>query len=315
MSRKKGKANQREIICRHGGACLNDIAPTPKKPNVQGEWCERGVTCNRTSDPMRDELGLSELEERISINSQLLKSWNKWTRSPYCQCTYSSGQKPSKEYCRHCNRPTTPESETGLTTHEIEEGERIRRLRAGRAWIVIFENTVRAAEVALKLLIKATGPAPKGEVPTYGKHDLRALWGKVPACAKHEVLAEMLFGTYETNSIHVISAAGEAITEPLSIREQPIFDKFGKEFNSIRYAWDELPDKGIEDINESAQKWPDPINLYYLHSATQAVASVLLRQPWNSDAPGFRWNRKVQLFLGMDDSNFHTDWPRAYIDE
>ena len=315
MSRKKRKANQREIICRYGGACLNDIAPTPKKSNVQREWCEKGITCNRPSDPMRDEIGLSELEERLWLNFRLLKSWNEWTRSPYCQCSYSSGQRPSTEYCRHCNRPVTPESARALTAVENEEHERIRRLRAGRTWIVVYENTVRAAEVALKLLIKATGPAPEGEAPTYGKHDLRALWEKVPVCAKDEVRAEMRFGPYEANSIHVISAAGEAITETLSIQEQPIFDKFGQEFNSIRYAWDELPDKGVDGINESAQKWPDPINLYYLHSATEAVASVLQRQPWNSDTQVPRWNRRVQLFLGLDDSNFHTDWPSTYIDE
>ena len=315
MKRETNKANQREIICRYGDTCLNDGAPSPITSTVKREWCKRGATCNRPHNHIRDELGISELEERLALNSQLLSSWNKWTRSPYCQCIYSSGQKPSGEYCKHCNRPMTPESARGLNAVEFEEHERIRRLRAGRSWIVVYENIVRAAEVGLKLLIKATGPAPEGEVPTYGKHDLRALWEKVPACAKDEVRAEMLFGPYEANSIHVISAVGEAITEPLSIREQPIFDKFGWEFNSIRYAWDELPDKGVDGINESAQKWPDPINLYYLHSASQAVASVLQGQPWNSDTQDVRWNRRVQLFLGLDDSSFFTDWPRAYIDE
>ena len=273
-------------MCRYRDTSLSDSAPPPKEPKGQQEWCKWGETCNRPSDHIRDELGLSELEERISINFQLLESWNKWTRSPYCQCTYSSGQRPSREYCRHCNRPTTPESETGLNTVEIEEGERIRRLRAGRTWIVIYENTVRAAEVALKLLIKATGPAPEGDVPTYGKHDLRALWEKVPACARNEVYAELLVGPYEANSSHVISPTGENITEPFSIQEQPVFDKFGKEFDGVRYAWDELPKKGIDSTNESAQQWPDPMNLYYLHSATEAVASVLLRQPWNSRHTG-----------------------------
>ena len=249
------------------------------------------------------------------LNFRLLKSWNEWTRSPYCQCTYSSGQRPSTDYCGHCKRPMTPESARALTAAEFEEHQRIRRLRAARSWTVVYENTVRAAEVALKLLIKATGPAPEGEVPTYGKHDLRSLWEIVPVCAKDKVRAEMLLGPHEANSIHVISAAGEAITEPLSIREQPIFDKFGQEFNSIRYAWEELPDKGVDGVNESAQKWPDPIILFYLHSATEAVASVLQMQPWNSDTPDPRWNRKVQLFLGLDDSNFHTDWPSTYIDE
>ena len=315
MSRKKRATNQREIVCRYKGGCLNDIAPTSAKLNARREWCEKGVTCNRPSDPMRDEIGLSELEERLSLNFRLLKSWNEWIRSPYCQCSYSSGQRPSTEYCRHCNRPMTPESARASTVVELEEHQRIRRLRAGRSWIVVYENTVRAAEVALKLLIKATGPAPEGEVPTYGKHDLRALWEIVPVCAKNKVCEEILFGPYEANSIHVISAAGESITEPLSIRGQPIFDKFGPEFNSIRYAWDELPNKGVEVINKSAQKWPDPITLYYLHSATEAVASVLQRQPWNSDTQDPRWNRSVQLLLGLDDSSFHTDWPKAYIDE
>ena len=181
MSRKKRKANQREIICRYGGACLNDIAPTPKKSNVQREWCEKGVTCNRPSDPMRDEIGLSELEERLWLNFGLLKSWNEWTRSPYCQCSYSSGQRPSTEYCRHCNRPVTPESARALTAVENEEHERIRRLRAGRTWIVVYENTVRAAEVALKLLIKATGPAPEGEAPHLRKARPQGIVGESPS--------------------------------------------------------------------------------------------------------------------------------------
>ena len=56
------------------------------------------------------------------------------------------------------------------------EGERMRRLRAGPMWVMAHENTVRTAELALKLLIKAVAPAPAGQRPEFGKHDLSALW-------------------------------------------------------------------------------------------------------------------------------------------
>jgi len=205
-----------------------------------------------------------------------------------------------------------PDSLPGI---DRNESERIRRLRAGPTWIPVYENTVRAAELALKLLIVATAPAPKDELLRVGKHNLRELWNQVPKCAKEELDAEIFGNHHFENLPHTITDTGELVSDPLPLSEQPVFDKFGEEFNSLRYAWDNLARKGLDEVNESAMKWPDPINLYYLHCATEAILSLLQRHPWDLDYRATRWDRRVQLALGLDDSTYHTDWPASYIQE
>lgn len=208
-----------------------------------------------------------------------------------------------------------PDTEIGLNAAEFKEHERIRRLRAGPTWIVVFEYTVRAAELALKLLIKATGPAPEGQLPKYGKHNLRALWGQLPPCTKHDILAEMQVNTFDASNPRVITAAGETVANPFPVQERPVFEKFGKEFDDVRHAWDKLPDGGIDKFNELAWEWPNPIELYYLHSWTQGVLSVLRRKSWDSGTKRARWDREVRLSPGLDDSSFHSAWPSTYMDE
>ena len=311
--------SQPTIVCRYNGMDkYGNPRPPDRRLKDEEEWCRRRVTCNRPLDPQRDDLGLYELEERRSLNVALLKQWNTWLRSPYCQCTYSSGHPPTTGSCRFCIRPMNPESVNDLTTLggiDVKEFERIRRLRAGPTWLVVYENVVRAAELALKLLIKATGPAPEGQTPPFGKHNLRELWKKIPACAKAQVCMEIYANSDEGRNPHVITSIGEPITEPLPLSEQPVFDKFGEEFDSIRYTWDKLSTLGTDKVNELAQKWPDPINLYYLYLGTGAVLSVLQRRPWDTEAKYTRWDRRVQLLLGLDESAYHSDWPRTYISE
>ena len=169
--------------------------------------------------------------------------------------------------------------------------------------------------LGLKLLINATGPAPENELPQYGRHNLHALWNQVPKCAKDEVQLAIYANCHDEQGPHAITATGELTSEPLPIAEQPVFDKFGQEFDSVRYVWDNLSRKGIAEVNELAKKWPDPINLYYLYSATGAVLSVLQRHPWDSEGGHARWDRRVQLLVGLDESTYHTDWPPRYIVE
>ena len=312
-------ASNQEIICPYSSLDTEDDAPGDAK-NLEGhqKWCTKGVTCNRPSNPVRDDIGFYELQERQSLNAQLLRSWNGWTRSPYCQCTYSTGHPPETERCRSCNRPMNPQAADELPDHlgiDREESERIRRLRAGSTWVVVYENTVRAAELALKLLIKATGPAPEGQSPSFGRHNLKALWEQLPPCTKHLIYMEIFANSHDISSPHIITATGEKKTEHLLLQDQPVFDRFGEEFNTIRYAWDKLPDQGIEKFNESAQKWPNQIDLYYLYFGTQAALSVLQRQPWDTSTVNTRWNRRVQISLGLEESHFHSDWPPTYIDE
>ena len=84
--------NQRTIVCGYNDFDeYGNPLPPDRRLNDQQEWCKRGVTCNRPPNPQRDDLGLYELEERRWLNAALLKQWNTWLRSPYCQCTYSSG--------------------------------------------------------------------------------------------------------------------------------------------------------------------------------------------------------------------------------
>ena len=211
-----------------------------------------------------------------------------------------------------------PESTVSLDSYSVmdsNEYERIRRLRAAPTWVPVYENTVRAAELALKLLIVATAPAPKDECPKAGKHNLRELWNQVPECAKEELDVEIFGNQHFEYRPHTITAMGQLVSDPLPTSEQPVFHKFGEEFDSVRYAWDNLARKGLDEVNESATKWPDPINLYYLHCATEAVLSLLQRRPWDSDYRATRWDRRVQLALGLDDSTYHTDWPPSYIQE
>ena len=308
-----------EIVCRNSG--IDEEGQHPYESKNLGdheEWCTKGVTCKRPSDPKRDDIGFYELEERQSLNDQLLRSWNRWARSPYCQCTYSTDHPPETERCSSCNRPMNPQAADELPDHpgiDREESERTRRSRAGPTWIVVYENTVRAAEVALKLLIKAAGPAPEGQPPSFGKHNLKALWEQLPPCMKHEVRMEIFANSHDRSGPHVITATGEKITEPLPLQDQPVFDRFGEEFNDVRYAWDKLTELGIERINEYARDWPDPIHLYYLYLGTQTVLSVLKRQPWNSHNENPRANTRVQVSLGLDESHFHSDWPPTYIVE
>ena len=308
-----------EVICRYAGHDgYGKVLYSDKNLKGNQKWCERGTICNRPWDPQRDDLGLYELEERQTLNFKLLEAWNTWLRSPYCQCNYSSGHRPITEYCRHCIRPMTAESSKELDRLSVvdsSEHERIRRLRAGPTWIVVHENIVRAAELALKLLINATGPAPENELPKYGKHNLQALWEQVPKCAKDQVAFEGFGNPHYEQCPHTITAAGEIASPPQPLTEQPVFDKFGEEFDSVRYAWDDLARRGIDEVNKLAQKWPDPINLYYLHSATGAVLAVLQRHPWDSGTRPRSWDRRVQLVLGMDESTYHTDWPPSYIVE
>ena len=309
-----GMEHRKEIICRYSTHDEYVDASPLEKLGENQEFCRRGVTCNRPSDPLRDDLGLTELEERLSLNFQLLESLNKWMRSPYCQCTYSTGNLPKSESCRYCGRPMTPDSAKELHArigNDFQNSERIRRLRAGPTWIVVYEFTVRAAEVALKLLIKATAPEPDGQLSSYRIHTLKVLWEILPACARQEILAEMLGSSLDASSPRLITAIGETITEPHSAREQPVFEKFGTEFNTVRYAWDRLPKEGIDRFNELAREWPDPIELYYLHLWTQGVVSVLNRKPWDSESKYNRWNRAVRLNLGAGESSFHSDWPRV----
>ena len=117
----------------------------------------------------------------------------------------------------------------------------------------------------------------------------------------------------EASDPYLITATGEPVTEPLSLGEQPVFGRFGEEFNSVRYAWDNIQRDGINEVNESAKEWPEPITLYYLDSATQAVLSVLQKAPWDPEITPVRRNRTVNLSLDLDQSTFHTDWPRIYI--
>ena len=319
-------AQKQEVICRYAGCDEygNELL-SEKTLKTHQEWCEKGITCNRPWIPTRDDFGLSELEQRHRLNFQLLQEWNTSLRSPYCQCTYSSGHPPTAGLCRTCKRPMNSQYANELDRlSEIDrkQHERIRRLNAGPTWIMVYENTVRAAELALraaelalKLLINATGPAPEKELPKYGKHDLRALWNQVPKCAKDEVYIEIYANHHYEDPAHAITATGELISDPLSIAEQPVFDKFGEEFASVRYAWDDLVRKGLVKVKEMATKWPDPINLYYLYSATGVVLSVLQRHPWDSQNRSPRWARRVQLALGLDESTYHTDWPHKHISE
>ena len=315
-------AQKLEVMCRYAGhdgydGYGNTLFSEKNLKNHQ-KWCERGITCNRPWNPQRDDLGLYELEERQTLNATLLKTWNKWLRSPYCQCTYSSGHRPITEYCRHCNRPMTIESAKELnrfSAMDSNQSEHIRRMRAGPTWVMVYENTVRAAELALKLLINVTGPAPENELPKYGRHNLQALWNQVPKCAKDRMYLEIHANYHDEHGPHTITATGEIESNPMPIAEQPVFDKFGEEFNQVRYAWDNLSKSGIDKVNELAKSWPDPITLYYLHSATGHVLSVLQKHPWDSEARHPRWDRRVQLLLGLDESTYHTDWPPTYIVE
>ena len=240
--------NGRKIICRCAGRDDEGNTPSSERALEDGqEWCDRGITCNRPWNPQRDEVGLHELEERLWLNGQLLETWNKWLRSPYCQCMYSSGDRPTTGPCRHCKRPVNFESAEELhRLNGIDDSElgRIVRLRAGSTWTAVYENIVRAAEVALKLLIRATGPAPENKLPTYGKHNLHALWEQVPECTKRQIGLEILSNHNEASDPYLITATGEPVTEPLSLGELTVFSKFREEFNSVRYAWDNVQRKG-----------------------------------------------------------------------
>ncbi len=308
---------KQEVLCRYAGYDLygNELPPDRSLGKHQ-KLCEKGTTCNRPWDPMRDEFGLNELEERQHINAMLLREWNVSLRSPYCQCKYPSGNRPKSGCCSSCNRPmdspTGAETDHSLRT-DSDGRERIRRLHAGPTWIIVYENVVRAAELALKLLIKATGPAAENDSPAFGKHDLRDLWKQVPRCAQAQVIDEICMGHHFDNSPHAIRATGEIVSEPMPITEQPVFGRFAKQFDSVRYAWDDLAKEGLNEVNEQARKWPNPMDLYYLYSATGVVLSVLQRHPWDRETRGNRWDRRVQLVLGLDESTFHSDWPRTFI--
>ena len=120
-------------------------------------------------------------------------------------------------------------------------------------------------------------------------------------------------GHHFDNNPHVIRATGESVSDPIPIPEQPVFHKFGEEFDLVRYAWDNLAKEGVDRINEQAQEWPNPIDLYYLHAATEVVLSVLQRHPWDRETKRSRWDRGVRLVLGLDESTYHSDWPPTYI--
>ncbi len=231
--------HKREIICQYAGSDgYGNVILSEKKLENHQEWCEKGITCNRPRDHGRDELGLYELEERQRLNFILLKEWNNRLRSPYCQCRYSSGHQPATEYCKFCRRPMNPESTVvSLDSYSVmdsNEYERIRRLRAAPTWVPVYENTVRAAELALKLLIVATAPAPKDECPKVGKHNLRELWNQVPECAKEELDVEIFGNQHFEYRPHTITAMGQLVSDPLPTSEQPVFHKFGEEFDSVR---------------------------------------------------------------------------------
>ena len=181
--------NQKQIICRYSLFGRDEAAPLPEKPGNGQEWCRPGGTCNRPSDPMRDDLGLTELEERLSLNHNLLSSWNRWMRSPYCQCTYSIGNPPVTGSCRHCG--PTHEPGVGQGTAQPTQ-KRLSRIRTNpqiprRAHldcgIRIHGEGGRVSPEAPDQ--EATAPEPEGQLPSYGKHNLRALWEQLPTCAKH----------------------------------------------------------------------------------------------------------------------------------
>lgn len=311
--------NKKEIICRYAGCDgYGNVLYSEEKLEENQEWCQEGITCNRRPDLNRDELGLYELEERQWLNVKLLEEWNRWLRSPYCQCTYSSGHRPTTGYCKSCRRPMTTESAVAMDSYsgiDSNGSERIRRMRAGPTWVPVYENIVRAAELALKLLVAATGPAPLNELPTVGRHNLRELWKKVPECAKDQVYAEIYGNHHFENVPHTITAKGEPLSDPLKLSEQPVFDKFEKEFDSVRYAWQNLGRYGLDEVNDRAKNWPDPINLYYLHFATEAALSVLERRLSDSEYRTGPWDRRIQMALSLDEMTYHTDWPHTYIEE
>ena len=307
-------ANNRpqSVICRYDGHDEYGNALRKSTKSECQEWCERGVTCNRPFDALRDELGLYELEERQHLNFFLLERWNQWLRSPYCQCNYASGNGPATGWCTYCKRPIDGDSANDInngSNTDVVEVERIKRMRAGPTWVIVYENTVRAAEIALKLLIKVTAPEPEHEI----RHNLRALWQKVPECAKDRVQMELIWNHHLDHKPHVVTATGEPVLEQLPTLEQPVFDQFGEEFNTVRYAWEQLNEKGIEAINQRAQTWPHPIRLYYLHVATEALLAVLQRHPWDDESRQNRWDRRVQFNIGLEEATYHTDWPPRYI--
>lgn len=305
---------RRSVICRYDGQDEYGRGVSKKTKAECQEWCEPGVTCNLPHDPLRDELGFYELEERQHLNRFLLERWNEQMRSPYCQCKYSSGKRPTTAWCDYCQRPSYGEVGIGSNKTKTEEDrnyEHNRRLRAGPTWFIVYESTVRAAEIALKLLIKATSPEPEHGI----RHNLRALWHKVPDCAKNRVNGELTHNHYLDDTPFVITAEGNPIPDQLPLLEQPVFDQFAAEFNNVRYAWEKLHLKGMEETNEQAKEWPNPIKLYYLHIATEAVLAVLKTHLWDIESTHIQRNRRVQSNIGLEDYMYHTDWPPRYVIE
>ena len=304
--------------CRYAGY---DERGNPLPPDedlgFQQSWCQTGSTCNLPWQDERDQLGLYELKERLRLDGILLQEWNKWLRSPYCQCIYPSGQRPDDDLCVHCARPMNSQAADTLDRVFGEqrrlEGERMRRLRAGPMWVMAHENTVRTAELALKLLIKAVAPAPAGQRPEFGKHDLSALWYLVPRCTRDEIRMALDAGHLDDGGPRVIDAEGQSVTSPVPKSDRPVFTKFAAEFDSIRYAWDQLDKKGVAVVEASAKEWPDSILLYYLHQDTFTVMSVLEGRKVNPGPVNKSFRTEVRLNLGLDYQTYHSDWPPSYI--
>ena len=120
-------------------------------------------------------------------------------------------------------------------------------------------------------------------------------------------------GHLDDGGPRVIDAEGQSVTSPVPKSDRPVFTKFAAEFDSIRYAWDQLDKKGVAVVKASAKEWPDSILLYYLHQDTFAVMSVLEGRKVNPGPVNKSLRTEVRLNLGLDYQTYHSDWPPSYI--
>ena len=248
-------------------ASMSREAACPIK-GESGKVCELSETtyCGTNNWNPRVQIAYDLIRNKMLVCQKLLDEMNRDWREPVCKCSEiirhyrtTVGLK-----CGHCGRQTS-RPRTAFAT----------------AWMA-YENVVRTAEEALKLLIIITDPTgiPNDDVLKKPGHDLQECWNRLPYCIRALI---------ENGFWHRTNPTGPRISE--------IVQRFSQqEFHTVRYAWTNFDEK-LPKIKSDLQ------DLYHVHECTHDLLSFIEEMFDNTP-------RRERSHLTINDPDYHhPEWP------
>ena len=235
---------------------------------TDGRVCDLSATtyCGTNNWDARVQIAYDLIRDKMLVCRKLLEEMNRDWREPVCKCS-----EVMRHYrttvglkCGQCGRPTT-RPRTAFAT----------------AWMA-YENVVRTAEEALKLLIIITAPTgiPDDNVLKKPGHDLQECWNRLPHCTR--TLLDNGFWRRTNPTGPKISTVVQG------------FDQ--QEFHTVRYAWTNFDEK-LPKIKSDLQ------DLYRVHECTHSLL-------WFIEEMFDSTPRRERSHLTINDPDYHhPEWP------